>query len=147
MGHIISPLVVEAVNVHDSRLLPESVAALTQLAQQTGIDLFGSFLTLDPGFDSAKNKRTIAAAGMIPVIKPNLRGTKNPMLIAARISEFADIQPLYRQRHAIERAYAWEDKYRKLVIRYERLRETFLGWRYLAASLTNLREGMGKNLL
>lgn len=133
-----------AVNVHDSILLPESVAQLAQLAHRLGLDLHGSFLTLDPGFDSAVNKQRINAAGMIPVIKPNFRNTKDQTIITARNELFAELKPIYHLRHGIERCYAWEDTYRKLVIRYEVLQATFLGWRYLASALINFRECFGK---
>lgn len=131
-------------NVHDSTLLPDSVATLSQLAQRLGLDLFGSFLTLDPGFDSAENKHRIDAAGLIPVIKPNFQNTKDKNMIAERNELFAELKPIYRLRHGIERCYAWEDTYRKLVIRYEVLQATFLGWRYLACAMINFRECFGK---
>lgn len=133
-----------AVNVHDSTLLPDSVGKLATLAQRLGLDLHGSFLTLDPGFDSAVNKQQIDAAGMIPVIKPNFRNTKNEHIITKRNELFSELKPIYRLRHGIERCYAWEDTYRKLVIRYEVLQETFLGWRYLASAMINFRECFGK---
>jgi Circularly permutated YpsA SLOG family len=53
----------------------------------------------------------------------------------------------YKLRHTVERGFAWEDKYRKLVIRYERLEATFKGFRYLAAALVNYRTEFGKNPL
>src|SRR3989338_1820226 len=144
-GHILSPLVVAAVNVHDSILLPDSVDRLAHLTQRLGIDLYGSFVTFDPGFDSAANKQRINAAGLIPVIKPNFRNTKDKNIIAERNELFAELKPLYRLRYRIERCYAWEDTYRKLVIRYERLPQTFLGWLYLASAMINFRACFGKN--
>lgn len=136
---------VAAVNVHDSILLPDSVVKLSQLAERLGLDLYGSFLTLDPGFDSVLNQQRIDAAGLIPVIKPNFRNTKDEAIITERAAVFAELKPIYRLRHTIERCYAWEDTYRKLVIRYERLPETFLGWRYLACAMINFRECFGKD--
>lgn len=130
--------------MHDSLLLPDSVDQLSSLTQRLGIDLLGSFVTLDPGFDSAVNKQRIDAAGMIPVIKPNFRNTKDKNIIGERTAVFAELKPIYRLRYRIERCYAWEDTYRKLVIRYERLPETFLGWRYLASAMINFRECFGK---
>ncbi len=144
-GHIVSPLVVAAVNIHDSILLPDAVGQLSQLAERLGLDLYGSFLTLDPGFDSLVNKQCVGEAGMIPVIKPNHRNTKNKTLVQNREAQFAELKPIYHLRHTIERCYAWEDTYRKLVIRYERLPETFLGWRYLACAMINFRECFGKD--
>jgi len=136
--------VVEAVNINDTQLLPEAVTGMVELSTQAGLDLTGSCLTLDPGFDSVANKQLIKAAGMVPVIKPNPRNDQNKRRVGARRGWHTRRQDIYKQRIAIERCYAWEDKYRKLVIRYEILHETFLGLRYLAAGLVNLRECLGK---
>lgn len=117
---------------------------MVELLTKVGIDITGSYLTLDPGFDSAKNKRVIAAEGMIPVIKPNPRNDQNKRRVGARKGWHTRRKHIYQQRITIERCYAWEDVYRKLVIRYETRHETFMGWRYLAAALINYRHCFGK---
>lgn len=144
-GNIVSPMVVRAVNEHDSQLFDESFANLLEVADDLGFCLTGSYLTLDSGFDSEENRRKIAEAGLVPVIKPNLRGTKNQETIHQRLEEFEEIEAIYKERHKVERCFAWEDTYRKLVIRYERLQSTFMGFRYLAYSMINLRWFIGKN--
>jgi len=118
---------------------------MVKLVREAGIDLSGSYLTLDPGFDSAANKRLVKQAGLIPVIKPNPRHTKNKRVIGARKGWHTRRKHIYKQRLNIERWYAWEDVYRKLVIRYETRHETFMGWRYLSAALINYRHCFGKN--
>lgn len=137
---------VEAVNVNDTQLLPEALTGMVTLTKRVGIDLTGSYLTFDPGFDSAQNKRLIMAANMVPVIKPNPRNDQNKRRVGAKQGWHTQRKDIYQQRIAIERCYAWEDKYRKLVIRYEILPETFLGLRYLAASLINMRKCFGKGV-
>lgn len=133
-------------NKHDSALFPDSFKQLTQTAERIGWSLVGIPLTLDPGFDSAENARIIEEAGVVPVIKPNLRNTKDKKIIRKRIRAFATHAAIYKLRHAVERSFAWEDKYRKLVIRYERLEATFKGFRYLAAAMINFRKEFGRNL-
>lgn len=108
-------------------------------------DLKNSYLTLDSGFDSADNRCSVMNAGMIPVIKPNSRGTKDREKIYQRLDEFEELKDVYEQRYKIERCFAWEDTYRKTVIRYERLQSTFMGFRYLAYSMINFRWFFGKN--
>jgi len=138
--------VVDAVNVNDTQLLPEALSGMIELTKSAGIKLGGSYLTFDPGFDSAQNKQLIKAEGMIPVIKPNPRNDRNTRRVGAKKGWHTRRKDIYRQRITIERCYAWEDKYRKLVIRYEILPETFLGLRYLAAGLINMRECFGKEV-
>ena len=128
---------VRPVNEHDSVLLPDSIDQLTDFASLISLDLAGSYMTLDSGFDSESNQRLIASHDMIPVIKPNRRGTKDEKKIAAMYDGFNEL--IYKQRFTIERTFAWQDTYRKLVIRYEKLEETHLGFKYLAYAVMNLR--------
>ena len=138
-GNVLSPAVLAAVNVHDTCLLPESIRGLTALTKQLGIDLYGSFATFDPAFYSNRNHQVIEASGMLPVIKPNHRNTKDPRVIAEREAVFADVRSIYHLRFTGERNFAWEDKYRRLVVRYERKQTNARGWRDLAAALVNFR--------
>ena len=128
-------------------LFPYSFRMLTRTAFRLGWSLQGVPLTLDAGFDSVENDRLIRDIGMVPVIKPNLRNTKDKKIIKERTHGFMKHEATYRLRHAVERSFAWEDKYRKLVIRYERLEATFKGFRYLAATMINFRSEFGKKSL
>lgn len=134
---MIAPLVVRPVNENDISLLPEGVDGLADFASLIGFDLSGSYLTLDSGFDSAYNKWLIRFHDMIPVVKPNRRGTKDETKIEAMYEDFNE--QIYKQRFTIERTFAWQDTYRKLVIRYEKLEATHTGFKYLAYAMMNLR--------
>lgn len=134
------------VNVNDSALLPKALTKLEETTERLGVSRSGVPLTLDSGFDSKENGRLITEAGMVPVIKPNFRKTKDKRIITRRTRAFKKREMLYKRRHTIERGFAWEDKYRKLVIRYERLEATFNGFRYLAATMVNYRVRFGKSL-
>ena len=48
-------------------------------------------------------------------------------------------EPIYKKRFVIERVFAWQDTYRKLVTRYEKLEATHAGFKYLAYAVMNLR--------
>lgn len=133
-------------NAHDSRLLPAAASRLKETADRLGLSLERVPITFDPGFDGKENNAAIRALGMIPVIKPNFRNTKDKEIIHRRTRAFEKLKTTYALRHTVERGFAWEDKYRKLVIRYERLEATFNGFRYLAASMVNYRAEFGKSL-
>lgn len=128
---------VRPVNNHDSILLPDSIDGLTDFASLVGLDLIGSYLTLDSGFDSDFNERLIKLHQMIPVIKPNRRGTKDEKKIQAMYENFNE--KIYKERFKIERVFAWQDTYRRLVIRYEKLEATHMGFKYLAYAVMNMR--------
>lgn len=134
-------------NTNDSALFPDSLKKLVDAAFRLGWSLQGVPLTLDAGFDSFENAQLIAQTGAVPVIRPNFRNTRNKQIIRRRIRAFKEHEATYRLRHAVERSFAWEDKYRKLVIRYERLEATFKGFRYLAASMINFRSEFGRKSL
>lgn len=103
------------------------------------LDLDGAYLTLDPGFDSEYNRDLIRSCGLIPVIRPVSRTKENPEKLTKLWEEFEGFEPMYQERYRVERSFAWQDTYRKLVTRYEKLQCTFLGFRYLAYSMINLR--------
>jgi len=143
-GNVIAPLKAYPINVHDTSLFDESFTNLLDLANELGLDLNNSYLTLDSGFDSRANRQAIKNANLVPVIKPNRRGEKDRRKIYQRLDEFEEYGNIYNERYKIERCFAWEDTYRKLVIRYERLQSTFMGFRYLAYSMINFRSLFGK---
>jgi len=137
-GYTLSPPIFSSVNVHDTSLLPACVEELMSFADLIGMDLRESLLTLDSGFDSEVNADRIRFHDLVPVIKPNLRGTKNQDTINERLDAFDE--KTYKERYRVERTFAWEDSYRKLALRYETLLETHLGFKYLAFSMMNLKE-------
>jgi transposase len=118
---------------------------LLDFAYYCELDINNSFLTLDTGFDSKFNRELISEFNLIPVIKPNRRGLKDRTKIYKHLDNFERYKHIYERRYIIERCFAWEDKYRKLVIRYERLQATHLGFKYLAFSMINFRWFFGGN--
>jgi len=137
--------VVRPVNKHDSILFKYSLDLFVNFADLIGIDLNGTYLNLDAGFDSQYNHNIIRLAGMVPNIKVNPRGTKDRDKLYKRLNQFNE--NIYKQRFTIERTFAWQDTYRKLVTRYEKLVCTHTGFKYLAYSVMNLRVFFKENLI
>lgn len=134
------------ISVNDSILLDESFTNLLEVIDDLNLDVPDQAgITGDPGFDSEANKNQIIAAGLNPIIKPNLRGLKDKEKINRILDEFEEKKPIYKERYKIERCNAWEDKYRKVVIRYEKLQATTIGFHHLAYSMINFRWVFGKN--
>ena len=144
LGNVVAPFVVKPVNIHDTKLFDESFTNLLETADLLNLDIDESYFTLDSGFDSLFNNTIISEARLIPIIKFNLRGLKDREKIERIFNDFETIEFIYKERYKIERCFAWEDTYRKLVIRYERLQSTFMGFRYLAYSMINFRWFFGK---
>ena len=120
-------------------LLPQGLKALKQVAKQVGLDLRGAYLNLDGGFDSAHNRKCIFNAGLIPNIPENPRNRKRPKRGCKRLFN-ATIHAL---RLCVERTFAWEDKFKRLLLRFERIQRLHYGMKLLAYTLINLRKFCG----
>ena len=118
-------------------ILPESLSKLVSFATSIGLNLEGSFITLDSGFDSQTNKELIRKQKMKPVISPNRRNAKKPIVIARMYRWFN--KEIYKERYKVERTFGWQDTYRRLAISYDRLEEIRLGFRNLAYAMINFR--------
>ena len=127
------------VNETDLVLFPEGLHALKQVAKEVGLDLRGADVTLDGGFDSARNRKIIFNAGMIPNIKENPRNRKTPKHGRKRLFNAA----IYALRARVERTFAWEDKFKRLLLRFERIQQRHYGMKLMAYTLINLRAFCG----
>jgi len=120
-------------------LVPESLQALKKVAKEVGLDLRGASLNLDGGFDSTRTRKCIFNAGMIPNIKENPRNRKHPKRGRKRLFN-ATIHAL---RLCVERTLAWEDKVKRLLLRFEHIQRRHSGLKLLAYTLINLRKFCG----
>ena len=127
------------VNETDMVLLPESLQALKKVAKEAGLDLRGAYLNLDGGFDSAHNRKCIFNAGLIPNIKENPRNRKTTKRGRRRFFNEA----IHALRMRVERTFAWEDKFKRLLIRFERIQQRHYGMKLLGYTLINLRAFCG----
>jgi transposase len=130
---------VAPVNETDMVLLPQGLKALKQVAKQVGLDLRGAYLNLDGGFDSAHNRKCIFNAGMIPNIPENPRNRKTTKCGRKRLFN-ATIHAL---RMRVERTFAWEDKFKRLLLRFERIQHWHYGMKLLGYTMINLRAFCG----
>jgi Transposase DDE domain len=138
-GYVLAPVPVAPVNETDMVLLPEGLQALKKVVKEVGLDLKGAYLNLDGGFDSARNRKCIFNAGLIPNIKENPRNRKRPKRGRKRLFN-ATIHAL---RLCVERTFAWEDKFKRLLLRFERIQQRHYGMKLMAYTLINLRAFCG----
>jgi transposase len=73
--------------------------------------------------------------GLLPNIPENLRNRKKAKPGPKRLFN-ADI---YKHRFVSERSFAWLDKFRHLLIRFDRKDTSFLGAHFIAFAMINLR--------
>jgi transposase len=108
---------------------------LKRIATLTGLDLQGSYLNLDGGCDSARNRKAIFNAGLIPNIKENPRNRQHPKRGRKRWFN----QAIHALRERVERTFAWEDKFKRLLLRFEYHQRRHYGMKLMAYTLINLR--------
>ena len=85
----------------------------------------------DNAYDSDKLDSELSQYG-IQLISPHRRNRKNRTQDLRRLRR-------YRHRWKIERLFAWLQNFRRLVVRYERYAENFLGMLYLGCCVILLR--------
>jgi len=120
-------------------LLPDGLKALKRIAKEGGLDLRGASLNRAGGFDSTHNRKMIFNAGMIPNIKENPRNRKTTKRGRKRLFN----KTIHALRRRIERTFAWEDKFKRLLLRFERIQQRHYGMKLLAYTLINLRAFCG----
>ena len=134
-GYVLAPLPVAPVNEADTVLLPEGLKGLKRMAKLTGLVLEGAYLNLDGGFDSKVNRKAIFNAEMIPNVKENPRHGKRPKCGRKRLFNEA----IHALRELLERTFAWEDKFKRLLLRFEHIQQRHYGMKLMAYTLINVR--------
>jgi len=117
-------------------LLPDGLNALKRVAKVTGLVLTGAYLNLDAGFDSTHHRTCMFNAGMIPNIKENPRNRKRTKRGRKRLFHEA----IHALRTRVDRTFAWEDTFKRLLLRFEHMQQRHVGMQLLAYTLINVRE-------
>lgn len=134
--NVIAPFIPAPGNRNESPLLPEALPQVTRVAKQVGLDLNDTIVSLDGVYDSRANRKAIFNRGMVPNIPENPRGRKTPKRGRKAIFDAAIFQERFR---TIERVFAWEDKFKRLLLRFERLSGLHYALKTLAYVMINLR--------
>ncbi|CAB3777846.1 hypothetical protein LMG28614_00476 [Paraburkholderia ultramafica] len=134
--NVIAPFVTAAGNRNESPLLCDALPRLSQMARAIGMDLKGVRVSLDGVYDCRANRKAIFNRGMVPNIPENPRGRKTPKRGRKLRFDPAIFEERFR---TIERVFAWEDKFRRLLLRFERLSAVHYAFKTLAYTMINLR--------
>ena len=109
---------------------------MTRIAGFIGLDLRGTTVSLDGVYDCPRNRKAIFNRGMVPNINPNPRNRRS----AKRGREPLFDPAIFKERfNTIERVFGWEDKFRHLLLRFERLSQLHYAFKTLANTMINLR--------
>ena len=101
-----------------------------------GFKLKNTIVSLDGVYDCLANRKAIFNRGMVPNINENRRGRKTPKRGPKRLF----VPAIFQERFStIERVFGWEDKFKRLLLRFERISELHYALKTLAYTMINLR--------
>jgi transposase len=118
-------------DVFDIQVLFEQLCALLQ---EAGIDLRGVFMNADAGFDVQVLREVCAEKEIEGNIAVNPRKAKQQKEEYRYFDE-----ELYKQRYVIERANAWLDGFKALLVRYEVKIRTWMAMHFMAFAVTFIK--------
>jgi len=110
--------------------------------KQLGLVITGSFFNADMAFDTREARKTCFNHSLVPNIPENVRNRQQPKRGRKRLFNAS----VYAGRFCAERTFAWVDKFKRLLIRFERYDACFLGAHYIAFTMINLRHVLAKSL-
>jgi hypothetical protein len=134
--NVIAPFVAAPGNHSEAPLLRAALPNVMRIARSVGLELQGTIVSLDGGYDCRQNRKAIFNRGMVPNINANPRGRKS----AKRGRKPLFNADIFKERFdTIERVFGWEDKFRRLLLRFERLSQLHYAFKTLAYTMINLR--------
>jgi hypothetical protein len=122
-------------NHNDSFTLNPALARSFKAMKRLGLAIQGAFFNADAGFDVHSARKVCFNHGRVPNIPENIRKRKKAKPGPKRFFN----KEGYKHRFVAERSFAWEDKFRHLLIRFDRKDVYFLGAHFIAFARVNLR--------
>jgi transposase len=138
-GHPVASTGIIPGNHHDAFELGENLRDLLGDMGRRDLPVAGAHLNADSAFDTKAARKICFNKGVIPNVAENRRNRKSPKKGRKRIFD----GEIYGNRFVIERTFAWVDKFRRLLIRFERKDEHFHGFHCVAFAMTCLRNLLG----
>jgi transposase len=134
-GYIIASTGIVAGNHNDAFNLKSQLQTAFKDMKRLGLSIVGSVLNADAVFDTRDARKVCFNHKVVPNIAENKRNRKTTKRGRKRLFD----PKSYKQRFVCERSFAWIDKFRALLIRFERKAIYFLNGHFLAFALINLR--------
>jgi len=134
-GYVVATTGIIAGNHNDAYNLKPNLQAAFQSMKRLALHFQGAFFNADAGFDTLAARKVCFNYGVVPNIALNKRSRKSIKRGRKRLFN----PDVYKHRFSSERSFAWVDKYRCLLIRFDRRDAYFLGGHYIAFAMINLR--------
>lgn len=139
-GFILATSEVIAGNHNDNYELVQRLKDLFRQLDQLELSYTDAFFNADSGFDTKSARKLLWNRSVRPNIPENKRNRKRPK--RGRKRHFNS--KVYKMRFVNERTFAWIDKFKRLLVRFERRVVYWMGFHLLAYTLINLRNLLAK---
>lgn len=134
--NVLTPYVQAPGNRNECPLFIPALESLKNMTKKIGASISGSIMSLDGVYDSKENRKAIFNSKMTLNIPENKRNRKQNKRGKKRFFD----QDIFSERfQTIERLFAWEDKFKRLLIRFERKSQNHFGLKLIAFAMINLR--------
>ena len=134
-GYVVASTGIIAGNHNDAYNLKPHLQTAFKGMKRLGLDIHGAYFNADMAFDTREARKTCFNHGLIPNMPENPRNRKRTKRGRKRFFN----AEVYQNRFCAERTFAWVDKFKRLLIRFERYDACFLGAHYIAFTMINLR--------
>jgi transposase len=134
-GYVVASTQPIAGNHNDAFNLKPHLQTAFKFMKRLGLDFQGAYFNADSAFDTKAARKVCFNHGVIPNMAENRRNRKHPKRGRKRLFN----PDVYKHRFANERSFAWVDKFRALLIRFDRKDVYFMDGHYIAFAMINLR--------
>jgi len=134
-GFIVASTGLIAGNHNDAYQLKPHLQKAFKSLKRLGLEISGAYFNADKAFDTKAARKTCFNHGLIPNIDENKRNRKATKRGRRRFFN----EEVYKHRFTSERSFAWIDKFRALLLRFDRCEVYFLGAHFIAFAMINLR--------
>lgn len=134
-GYVIASTGIVAGHHNDAYQLKDHLRTAFKTLKRLGLSIAGAVFNADSAFDTREARKVCFNHKVIPNMCENKRNRKTTKRGPKRF--FNPV--VYKQRFVSERSFAWIDKFRALLIRFDRTDLRFLAAHHLAFAMINLR--------
>ena len=134
-GYVLASTGIVAGNHNDAYDLKAHLQDAFKAIKHLGLSIAGAFFNADSAFDTRDARKVCFNHQLVPNMAHNKRNRKSAKPGPKRLFN----AQVYQERFVSERSFAWIDKFRALLIRFDIKDTNFLAGHHLAFALINLR--------
>ena len=133
-GYVLASTGIVAGNHNDAFNLKPHLQSAFKWIKRQDLSIQDSYFNADCAFDTQEARKVCFNHKLLPNIPENKRNRKRAKPGPKRLFN----QDVYKRRFTAERSFAWIDKFRALLVRYDRRDIYFLSAHYIAFAMINL---------